>query len=93
MILVHDTTRARAEHILRVGPNPRFREPGGEGSDNGFSMTLEAGPIHFGTPEDYARGKANEFPDEGGPVILGVDVPDDVVLKVLNDWFPPNSGP
>jgi hypothetical protein len=33
-------------------------------------MNLEAGPFFFGTPEDYARGKAQEFPEEGGPVIL-----------------------
>lgn len=30
-------------------------------------MTVEAGPFHFGTPEDYARGKASEFPDEPWP--------------------------
>ncbi len=60
--------------------------------DDGFSMNLEAGPFHFGTPEDYARGKAKEFPDEGGPVILVLDVPDEIVGKAVNDWFPLSQG-
>ncbi len=55
-------------------------------------MTFEAGPFHFGAPEDYARGKAVEFPDEGGPAILKVDVPEAVVLKAANDWFPLSQG-
>lgn len=55
-------------------------------------MTVEAGPFHFGRPEDYARGKASEFPDEGGPVILVVDVPDDIVQLAVNDWFPLGQG-
>ena len=33
-------------------------------------MSLEAGPFLFGMPGEYARGKAAEFPGEGGPVIL-----------------------
>jgi hypothetical protein len=55
-------------------------------------MCLEAGPFLFGTPEDYARGKAAEFPDEGGPAILVVDVPDDIVARALNEWFPLSQG-
>jgi hypothetical protein len=55
-------------------------------------MNLEAGPFLFGTPEDYARGKAREFPDEGGPVILAVDVPDDIVLQAVSEWFPLSQG-
>jgi hypothetical protein len=92
MILLHGTTRVRAEQILRHGPNPHFQEPGGQAEDNGFSMTVEAGPFSFGRPEDYARGKASAFPDEGGPVILAVDVPDDSVQKAVNDWFPLHQG-
>ena len=83
MILVHGTTRLRAERILQHRPNPRFREPGGSGTDDGFSMYLEAGPFHFGSIEEYARGKAREFPGEGGPVILVVDVPDDIVRRAV----------
>ncbi len=55
-------------------------------------MSVEAGPFLFGRPEDYARGKAKEFPDEGGPVILVVDVPDNIVQRAVNDWFPLNQG-
>jgi hypothetical protein len=88
MLLLHGTTRRRAEQILALGPNPRFREPGGLALEDGFSMNLEGGPFHFGNPEDYARGKAKEFPSEGGPVILEVDVPDEIVLKSATEWFP-----
>ena len=55
-------------------------------------MNLEAGPFLFGTVEEYARGKSREFPDEGGPVILAVDVPVEIVLKAANDWFPLSQG-
>ena len=77
---------------MRVGPNPRFREPGGVPSESGFSMTVAGGPFHFGNPEDYARGKAVEFPDEGGPAILEVDVPDVVIQQAISDWFPLSQG-
>lgn len=92
MILLHGTTRVRAEQILRLGPDPHFQEPGGQACDDGFSMNVEAGPFHFGRPEDYARGKAKEFPAEGGPVILAVDVSDDIVQRAVNDWFPLDQG-
>ncbi|HJT36496.1 MAG TPA: hypothetical protein VJ783_31020 [Pirellulales bacterium] len=74
------------------GPNPQFHEPGAQASGNGFSVTAESGPFYFGTPEDYARGKDREFPDEDGPAILVVDVPDDLVQLAVNDWFPLSQG-
>ena len=92
MILLHGTTRLRAERILQHGPNPHFQEPGGQTRDDGFSLFIETGPILFGRPEDYAHGKAKEFPNEGGPVILVVDVPDQIVQRALNDWFPLSQG-
>lgn len=92
MILLHGTTRVRAEQILQYGPSPRFQEPGGQAWDDGFSMNMEAGPFLFGRPEDYARGKARQFPEEGGPVILMVDVPDEIIQKAANDWFPLSQG-
>ncbi len=55
-------------------------------------MNLETGPFLFGRPEEYARGKAREFPDEGGPVILVVDVPDEIVQHAVNEWFPLSQG-
>ncbi len=45
MILLHGTTRLRAEQIVQEGPNPRFQEPGGQACDDGFSTNLEAGPF------------------------------------------------
>jgi hypothetical protein len=92
MILWHGTTRVRAERILQHGPSAQFQEPGGQAWDDGFSMNVAAGPFFFGKPEDYARGKAMQFPDEGGPVILVVDVPDDIVQRAANDWLPLSQG-
>ena len=92
MILLHGTTRRRAELIVQHGPNTRYQEPGGQANEDGFSMNLESGPFHFGRPEDYARGKAKEFPNEGGPVILVVDVPDEIVQLAANEWYPLSQG-
>jgi hypothetical protein len=78
--LVHGTTRHRAERIIRNGPDPRYLEPGGVPSNDGFSTYLESGPFMFKRPEEYATGKAHQFPGEGGPVILVIEgVPDDVL--------------
>jgi hypothetical protein len=92
MILLHGTTRLRAEQIMQHGPNPRFQETGGHAWDVGFSMYLESGPFLFGPVEQYAQGKAGEFPNEGGPVILAVDVPEDIVQKAVSAWFPLSQG-
>ena len=92
MILLHGTTRRRAEHIAAHGPDPRYREPGGGTRDDGFSMNLETGPFNFGHQEEYARGKATEYPDEGGPVILAVDVRDEIVARSATEWFPLSQG-
>jgi hypothetical protein len=92
MILSHGTTQVRAEQILHRGPNPYFREPGGPECEDGFSMNVEAGPFLFGEPADYARGKAKQFPNEGGPVILIVDVPEHIVQKATSDWLPLSQG-
>ena len=81
MILLYDTTRARAEAILEHGPDPAFQEPRGEAWEDGFSMNLESGPFLFGTPEEYAHSKVRQFPVEGGPAILMVDVPDEIVQR------------
>lgn len=92
MILLHGTTRDRAERIREHGPDPRFREPGGEVGEDGFSMNVEGGPFLFGKPDEYARSKARQFPDEGGPAILVVDVPDEIVTRAANDWLPLSQG-
>jgi hypothetical protein len=90
-ILHHGTTRHRAEKIMADGPDPDFIEPGGKTRAEGFSTCLESGPFPFGTPEDYARGKAAAFPNEGGPVILAVDVPDDIIALAVNPTYLPLS--
>lgn len=78
--LVHGTTRARAERIIQNGPNPKYLESGGVAANDGFSTYVEGGPYIYGTPEDYAKGKAAQCPQEGGPVILVIeDVPDDAL--------------
>jgi hypothetical protein len=92
--LVHGTTRHRAEQIIKNGPDSRYQEPGGSRSDDGFSTYLETGPFPFGLPEDYARGKAKQCPNEGGPVILVMEsVPDDVLAAANRDgMFPLKNG-
>src|SRR5207244_13428980 len=92
-ILLHGTTQYRAEQIVARGPDPDFCEPGGGPRAEGFSTCLESGPFPLGLPEDYARRKAAEFTSEGGPVILAMDVPDDIVgLAVDEVYFPLSQG-
>ena len=98
-ILIHGTTRKRAEKILREGPDPDFREPRPHSDEpagprvEGFSTYLEQGPFTLGPPEEYARHKFSDFPDEGGPVILKVDVPDEIIaLAVDENYFPLSHG-
>jgi hypothetical protein len=91
-ILLHGTSRHRAEQIMKQGPDPDFVEPGGGTRAEGFSTCLESGPFPLGTPEDYARGKAALFPNEGGPAILAVDVPDDIIALAVDAFFPLSQG-
>ena len=90
-LVLHGTTRQRAERIAAVGPDPEFVEPGG-GRAEGFSTSLAAGPFLFGMPEDYARRKAALFPDEAGPAILAVDVPDEIIERATDEYFPRAQG-
>ena len=47
----------------------------------------------MGTPEEYALRKAARFPNEGGPVILAVDVPDDLIALAADEvYFPLSQG-
>lgn len=98
-ILIHGTTRKRAEKIVSEGPNPDFREPLPHSDElagpraESFSTYLEFGPFTLSPPEEYARHKFSQFPDEGGPVILMVDVPDEIIaLAVDEDYFPLSQG-
>ena len=79
MWLLHGTTLARAEGIVRHGPDVRFVEPGGIGVAENFSFTAEGTPSALGTSLAYAQGKAAAFPNERGPAVVAIDVPEDVV--------------
>jgi hypothetical protein len=82
--LWHGTTRRRAEAILKNGPDRNFLEPGSFEKANGFSTALPGTRDIVGTPERYAQGKARLFPDEGGPAVLEIEVPEDIVRLAIN---------
>jgi hypothetical protein len=90
-VLLHGTTFDRANRLLKEPPDPDFVEPGGGPSAGSFSASLEAGPFPLGTPEMYALAKAKNFPAEGGPAILGVDVPDDIISLAVDEVYLPLS--
>jgi len=52
--------------------------------------------MHGPRPEQYAWGKsraaAREGRNEGGPAILIVDVPDDIIALAVDAWFPLTHG-
>jgi|ERR1017187_777521 hypothetical protein len=77
--LRHGTTRQRADSILKNGPDADFMEPGGADPARGFSTYPAGGPVSVGTPEQYAVGKAKLFPNEGGPAIVEIEVPQDII--------------
>jgi hypothetical protein len=87
-ILLHGTTRHRAEKILVEGPDPKLLGP------DGFSTYLEAGPFLFGPVEEYERQKAGlpECKNERGPAILAVEVPDDLIAMAVDEYFPLSQG-
>jgi hypothetical protein len=92
MKLQHGATRYRAQRIISTGPDPQYCEPGSQAPAGGFSTSVAAGPFYFGTPAEYASGKDQQFANEGGPVILEIDVPDDIVAKAVTPWFPLSQG-
>lgn len=92
-ILLHGTTRRRAEQLLAHGPDPNFVEPGGGARAEGFSTYLEAGPFLLGTPEEYARRKAAKFQNEGGPAIVAIEVSDHIIARAVDEvYFPLSQG-
>src|SRR5438270_10826445 len=82
--LRHGTTRQRADSIMQNGPNAAFTEPGGVDPARGFSTCPAQGPFPFGTPENYAAGKANLFPNEGGPAIVETEVPEEIAVLAID---------
>jgi hypothetical protein len=96
-ILFHGTTLWRAQQILGGGPDPEFIEPGGNTPAENFSACLTFGPFECtNKPEEYAWGKAKtaarEGREEGGPAVLIVDTPDDIIALAVDAWFPLTQG-
>lgn len=85
VLLRHGTTRQRATQIVANGLDPDFVEPHGPRAE--YFSTAYADPQlrQMGHPEEYARLKAANFPTEGGPVILEIEVPAWVVGVILAD--------
>jgi hypothetical protein len=82
VLLRHGTTKLRADHIFHNGPDPNL-VVGGD-TANGLSTAPLGGPYPLGAPEDYARGKARNFPQEGGPAILEIEVPASIVALAVH---------
>jgi hypothetical protein len=82
--LWHGTTKRRAEAILQKGPDPNFLEPGGFDKAEGFSTAPPQGPYPTGDPRGIALGKAALFPNEGGPAILEIEVPEEIVALAID---------
>lgn len=87
-ILHRGTTLQRARAIEANGPDPAYRESG-TGSlppAEGFSTVIGDGrPCGTGTPEQAAHNKHALFPNEGGPAILEVGVPAEVMAILYAD--------
>ena len=81
MLLLHGTTRQRAESIIKNGPDEHFREPNGS-TAGGFSTCPAEGPFDFGSPEE----KSANFPIEGGPAIVAFELPDDLEGILVGVW-------
>lgn len=79
MWLLHGTTRDRAERILQYGPDVHFVEPEGMTTAGNISFTIEGMESVVGESVTYARGKAVAFPNERGPSVIAIDVPDEIV--------------
>ena len=87
-VLQHGTTLWRARAIEANGPDSTFREPGSERLPpaEGFSTVIGDGRLcATGSPEMAARQKAALFPDEGGPAILEISVPQRIMAIVYSD--------
>jgi hypothetical protein len=91
-ILIHGTTLHRAERIAATGPDLDFIEPGGGPADE-FSFLLDVGGTDVvGSVDEYANRKARNFPGEGGPAVLVVEVPDAIVELTFDAFLPRSQG-
>lgn len=88
VLLRHGTTLRRARAIEAHGPDPTFREPGGghQPPAEGFSLCYADGRASYtGTPEAAARNKDALFPQEGGPAVLEIAVPQRIMEILYAD--------
>ena len=88
VIIRHGTTVQRARLIEANGPDPYYIEPNSGGrrwDPPGFSTCRADRPCNVGTPEQYAQFKAAAFPNEGGPAVIEIEVPADVVAVLEAD--------
>jgi hypothetical protein len=60
-------------------------EPGSFDKAGGFSTAPTHGPYRYGDPQIIAAGKAALFPDEGGPAILEIEVPEEILALAINE--------
>jgi hypothetical protein len=79
VLLRHGTTRRRAEAIIKNGPDVNFREPGGFETAGGFSTARVPHACPSGQPETMAHLKALLYPNEGGPAVVEIEVPESIV--------------
>ncbi|WP_439630279.1 hypothetical protein [Gemmata sp.] len=87
IILQHGTTLRRAQEIAARGPDPQYVEPnsGRRWDPPGFSTARTDRPFGVGSPDQYARLKAANFPNEGGPAVLEIEVPPDIIAVLESD--------
>lgn len=96
-LLFHGTTLDRALLIEANGPDADYVEPGGIVTAENFSACLPFGPFTAsGRPETYAVNKneavVRDGRDEGGPAILIMDVPDDIIDLAVDEFLPLSQG-
>src|SRR5258706_13873880 len=75
-IFLHGITLKRANSIIAQGPDPQYREPADLLPSGGFCVMEVQSSHPIGSPEEYAQRKAMNFPNEGGPVILEMEIPE-----------------
>src|SRR5665213_1678438 len=92
-LLFHGTILRRAESIIAKGPDPNFVEPGARERAECFCTCVAFGPFPLGEPEMYAcyKSRIKNFRDEGGPAIVMVDIPDEIVKLAVDEEFLPIS--
>jgi hypothetical protein len=65
-------------------PDPDFLESGGIDPAGGLSTYPKGASPAVGTADQYAAGKAAQFPLEGGPAIVEIEVPQDIIDSAID---------